>query len=98
MDCRRSRFDLARVSGIECSRFRRGAWYATATLVTVASVVIGATSLAAAQSQGPNNPASVVNDASFGTQPWVDPQNAAISDDTYAFFNLTVHEFVVSSQ
>lgn len=37
-----------------------------------------------AQSQGPNSPATVVNDASFGTLAWGLPGNAAVSDNTYA--------------
>jgi hypothetical protein len=98
MDCRRTRFNPARGPGLEFTRSRRTAWFATATLVMTASVVIGATPPAAAQSQGPNNPSRVVNDASVGTQPWMDPQNAAISDDMYAFFNIVVHEFVADSQ
>jgi len=98
MDCRLTRCNPERARGLASTRSRLSAWFATATLAITASVVVGATSPAAAQSEGPNNPSSVVNDASFGTQPWLDPQNAAISDDMYAFFNLTVHEFVVSSQ
>jgi cysteine-rich repeat protein len=39
---------------------------------------------ARAQSQGPNNPGTVVSDASFGTNPWNMPGNAAVSDNMYA--------------
>jgi cysteine-rich repeat protein len=51
-------------------------------VATLALTVCAAT--AGAQSQGPNSPASVVNDASFGTLPWGLPGNAAVSDNLYA--------------
>ena len=66
--------------------------------LTIVALGMVAAAPAGAQSQGPNNPSGVVNDPSVGTQAWVDPQNAAVSDDVYAFFNFTAHEFVVSSQ
>jgi len=53
----------ARARGLASTRSRRSAWFAT--LAITASVVVGATSPAAAQSEGPNNPSSVVNDASW---------------------------------
>jgi cysteine-rich repeat protein len=37
-----------------------------------------------AQSQGPNAPGTILNDASFGTNPWNMPGNAAASDNAYA--------------
>jgi cysteine-rich repeat protein len=46
--------------------------------------VLIAAGAAQGQSQGPNTPASVVNDASFGTLPWGLPGNAALSDNLYA--------------
>jgi cysteine-rich repeat protein len=40
---------------------------------------------AAAQSAGPNAPASIVDNASIGSQPWASTSQAALSDDLYAF-------------
>jgi cysteine-rich repeat protein len=46
--------------------------------------VFVAAQAAHAQSQGPNNPSTVTNDASFGTVAWAVPSNAAVSDNAYA--------------
>ncbi len=53
---------------------------------TIIAVVAasGLVTMAEAQSQGPNSPAAVVNDASFGTLPWALPANAAVSDNMSA--------------
>jgi cysteine-rich repeat protein len=49
--------------------------------LAVANLVGG---VARAQSEGPNSPGNVVNDASFGTNPWNMTGNATVSDDLYA--------------
>lgn len=36
-------------------------------------------------SDGPRSPAAAVDDASSGTKPWHDPNNAEVSDDAYAW-------------
>jgi cysteine-rich repeat protein len=45
---------------------------------------LGVAALAEAQSQGPNSPASVVNDGSFGSVAWALPAQAATSNNLYA--------------
>src|SRR5215510_8057676 len=94
-----TRFRL-RLAGRAALNWTRGRTPGGAAMVFLTIVALGmvAAAPAGAQSQGPNNPSGVVNDPSVGTQAWVDPQNAAVSDDVYAFFNFTAHEFVVSSQ
>ena len=64
--------------------YGRSADLASALLVWL---VIGTATVApaAAQSQGPNAPSTVVNDPSTGTDPWNNPQGAAVSDDNKAF-------------
>ena len=57
---------------------------ATATLLGVMTVALFAVSPAGALCQGPKSPLTVVNDPSTGTLTWAMPQNAAISDNTYA--------------
>jgi cysteine-rich repeat protein len=52
-------------------------------LAAVALVMTGG-DIARAQSEGPNPPGLVVNDNSFGTNPWNQPGNATVSDDLYA--------------
>ena len=56
---------------------------AARTVIAVLAAVSLAT-VAQAQTQGPNSPASVANDASFGTVAWTLPGNAAVSDNMYA--------------
>lgn len=57
-----------------------------AGLSAVFSVALEAGPVAASLMQGPNAPGAVVNDASQGGDPWVDPEHAASSDDVYAVF------------
>jgi len=40
-------------------------------------------------SVGPENPTVAVNDPASGTQPWANPANAEVSDDTYATVTVT---------
>jgi parallel beta-helix repeat protein len=42
--------------------------------------------------QGPKSPGAVVNDTTFGDIPWVNPGNAATSDDAYATCTLSYNE------
>ncbi|MDX2165919.1 MAG: hypothetical protein SF182_02605 [Deltaproteobacteria bacterium] len=48
-------------------------------------IAVGCAGAAAAQSAGPNAPASIVDNASTGTQPWGATAQATASDDLYAF-------------
>jgi cysteine-rich repeat protein len=55
------------------------------TLVVLLSVAVCPVAPAAAQSQGPNAPATVVDDPSVGLAAWISPESAALSDDVRAF-------------
>ncbi len=55
-----------------------------ARVVFAVLAMVVAAGVARAQSEGPNSPGSVVNDASVGTAAWTAPGNAAVSDDVYA--------------
>lgn len=55
----------------------------TTIIATAILIVVGAAS-AQVFSEGPLSPGTVVNDASVGTALWVNPGNAAVSDDALA--------------
>jgi len=52
--------------------------------LAVVALGLCASTMAHAQSQGPNNPGTLINDPSFGTNPWNMPGNAATSNNAYA--------------
>lgn len=52
--------------------------------MAVAALLFAAPGAAKAESDGPNSPGAVANDASFGTAAWTLPGNAAASDNVYA--------------
>src|SRR6185295_10592097 len=54
---------------------------ARATLIAFACAMLA--SAAGAQSQGPNAPGTIANDATVGTLPWTLLANAAVSDNMY---------------
>jgi cysteine-rich repeat protein len=58
---------------------------AKAATVAVATLIVAAT--CQAQSEGPNNATTIVDDASVGTTPWNAPGQAATSDNIYANVN-----------
>lgn len=54
--------------------------------ITVVALAVGlAAGIARGQSDGPNNPATVVDDASIGSNPWSNTAAASVSDNVYAF-------------
>lgn len=55
-------------------------------------------SLGHALSQGPNFPASCVNDASFGTSPWDTPSNAQAEDGIVSTTTLTISQYLGCTQ
>lgn len=66
---------------------RRGTTCGLATaLLGVVALAVGGMALASTV-QGPNNPSTVVDDPSAGSIAWGSPQNAAVSDDQFAFFS-----------
>jgi hypothetical protein len=54
------------------------------TVMVLVTLLFAAPGAAEVESEGPNSPAAVVNDASFGTASWTLPGNAAASDNVYA--------------
>jgi hypothetical protein len=52
--------------------------------MAVVALLFAAPSAAEVESEGPNSPGTVANDASFGTASWTLPGNAAASDNVYA--------------
>jgi hypothetical protein len=69
---------------VDAAGWSRTAFLARPALLTLVVVAIGTVAPVRAQSEGPNAPATVVSDPSFGTAAWLNPEDAAISDDTYA--------------
>jgi hypothetical protein len=66
------------------SRFRCSAGFALAASLALVAATLTAIAPAAAQSQGPNFPSTVVDDPSTGTVTWNVPGNAAASDNVEA--------------